>query len=373
MKNPQPAPQHFIIGLTGNIGSGKSLVRKMLEQQGALGIDADWLTREASLRGNPGYAAILARFGDAILGADGAIDRRALGSRVFADKQALADLEDILHPLASLATRNLIARSPLPVVVVEAIKLLESDLAAQCQQIWVVETDVESLYERLARTRGMTSAEVRARLAQQTPAARMKEQAQVVIANNGSVADAWAQVQAAWRALPAQEWNAGAFAKARAQAHLLLADAAGLEEAQASLQANPHSQPAQFLTEQQQQAGSTHDLLRDMLRYNFSAPQAGALAIWRREGLASQVCATQLADASAASLEGLTKGIENLDAYYLSREYSLPAPAAHASTLARLGYDIRNGPGALPETMRKAGYNLYRKSIPDALRLFKDQ
>ena len=215
MENPTPVKTHFIIGLTGNIGSGKSLIRNMLEHLGALSIDADWLTRQASLRGSPGYEAILSRFGRAILGEDGQINRQKLGKQVFSSRQALEDLENILHPLASTATRHIIEQSPLPVVVIEAIKLLESDLAEQCQQIWVVETDERSQYERLQRTRGMSRADIRARLAQQTPTAQMKEQADVVIDNSGSIAAAWEQVRTAWKTLPQPSWDAVHFLAAR--------------------------------------------------------------------------------------------------------------------------------------------------------------
>ena len=375
MENLNPTREHFIIGLTGNIGSGKSLVRKMLEHLGALGIDADWLTRQASLRGNLGYDAILEHFGKAILDDNGQINRRRLGRQVFSSRQALEDLENILHPLASAATRRIIAQSPLPVVVIEAIKVLESDLAEQCQQIWVVETDEHSLYERLQRTRGMSRTDIRARLAQQTPTAQMKERAQVVIENSGSIAAAWTQVRSAWQKLPRQNWDAAKFTAAQRHAHLLSADEAGLMHAQAFLQANPDSMTARFLesvrSDRHKTDGSQDLLLRDMLRFSFSAAQEDELAVWCREGFAGQLCGYHFPeDHSSAKLEALIIGIEGLNAYYLCKQMSLPARSQDASMLARLGYDIRNEPDDLPELIRKAGYNQYNKSHTDLLKLF---
>jgi dephospho-CoA kinase len=375
MENLNPTAEHFVIGLTGNIGSGKSLVRQMLEHLGALGIDADWLTREAARKGNPGYTAILKHFGNAILDGNGEINRRQLGRQVFSSRQALEELENILHPLASAATRRIIAHSPLPVVVIEAIKVLESDMAEQCQQIWVVATDEDSLYERLQRTRGMSPTDIRARLAQQTPTAQMKERAHVVIENSGSITAAWAQVQAAWHKLPKQDWDATPFADAQRQAQLLNADEAGLAQVGAFLQANPDSIPARFLESvrsDKQKPDSAQDLLlRDMLRYYFSAAREDELAVWCREGFASQIYGYHFAqDHSGAKLKSLLLGIENLNAYYLCRQMSLPVRPQDASMLAGLGYDIRNDPNDLPELTRKAGYNQYNKSLADVLTLF---
>ena len=375
MENPKPTQEHFIIGLTGNIGSGKSLVRNMLEHLGALSIDADWLTRQASLRGNPGYEAILSRFGRAILGEDGQINRQKLGKQVFSSRQALEDLENILHPLASTATRHIIEQSPLPVVVIEAIKLLESDLAEQCQQIWVVETDERSQYERLQRTRGMSRADIRARLAQQTPTAQMKEQADVVIDNSGSIAAAWEQVRTAWKALPQPSWDAAHFLAARQAVHLLDADQAGMSQAREFLENHPDSMPARFLESARlidPKSETTPDLLlRDMLRFCFSAARRDELAIWSRAGFACQLGAYHFRGAdSSAKLEAHIKGIEAFSAYYLCSQISLPARPEDASMLERLGYDIRNEPQRLADAALKAGYNLYSKVNPGLLRLF---
>ena len=93
----------YVIGLTGNIGTGKSVVRRMLEHMGAFGIDADALSHRAIAKGAPGYQKVIDTFGRWVVGADGEIDRVKLGRLVFTDKEALAQLEAIIHPLVSQA------------------------------------------------------------------------------------------------------------------------------------------------------------------------------------------------------------------------------------------------------------------------------
>jgi dephospho-CoA kinase len=201
MNYPKPAQEHYLIGLTGNIGSGKSMVRQLLEYLGALGIDADWLARQASLRGSPAYPAIVRRFGQEILGEDGEIDRKKLAGIVFTDVQALKELETIIYPPVFNAIDTLIERSPLPVVVIEAIKLLEGDLAKRCRSIWVVEADEQVVFQRLQSYRGMRRAEAEQRLANQSDTAQKISQADVVIHNSGSLGETWHQILSASNAL----------------------------------------------------------------------------------------------------------------------------------------------------------------------------
>ena len=129
----------FIIGLTGNIGTGKSLVRKMIQHFGAYGIDADILTHEALKPDGPAKEQIVHRFGSSILDSQAAVDRVKLARIVFNDEKALVELENILHPFVSIAARNMIKRARLPIIIIEAIKLLDSDLADMCDSIWVVD------------------------------------------------------------------------------------------------------------------------------------------------------------------------------------------------------------------------------------------
>src|SRR5262249_28731972 len=130
-------PGKFVIGLTGNIATGKSVVRKMLEHLGAYGIDADAWSHRAIAKGAPGYQPVIDTFGRWLLDSDGQIDRGKLGRLVFNDAEALRQLEAIVHPLVRQAVGAMATRAPQRVIVVEAIKLLEGDLRAACDSIWV--------------------------------------------------------------------------------------------------------------------------------------------------------------------------------------------------------------------------------------------
>jgi dephospho-CoA kinase len=104
-------PGKYVIGLTGNIATGKSVIRKMLEHLGAYGIDADALSHRAIAKDAPGFQAVLDTFGTWVLGADGQIDRNKLSRLVFSDADALSRLEAIIHPLVRQAIDILVRRS----------------------------------------------------------------------------------------------------------------------------------------------------------------------------------------------------------------------------------------------------------------------
>jgi dephospho-CoA kinase len=194
-------PGKYVIGLTGNIATGKSVVRKMLEHLGAFGIDADGLSHQAMGKGGPAYAQVVQTFGQFILGDDEQIDRQALGNIVFASPKALAKLEAIIHPIVRQAVNILAARAKQPVIVIEAIKLLEGDLAGLCDSAWVVNVPEELQVVRLMQKRGMTIEQARLRIAAQSPQAEKLAKATVVIQNTGSFEETWSQVQGAWNKL----------------------------------------------------------------------------------------------------------------------------------------------------------------------------
>ncbi len=191
-------PGKYVIGLTGNIATGKSVVRKMLEHLGAFGIDADALAHQAIARGGPAHAAVVETFGTWLLTPEGEINRRRLGRVVFADREALARLEGLVHPLVGQAVDYLARRTKANVVVIEAIKLLESSLARDCDAIWTVHVPESMQEARLVAKRGMTPAEARQRIAAQGPQAEKLRAARVTIDNSGSFEDTWLQVQAAY-------------------------------------------------------------------------------------------------------------------------------------------------------------------------------
>ncbi len=199
-------PGKYVIGLTGNIATGKSVVRRMLEHLGAYTIDADALSHRVISRGAPGYQPVLDKFGTWLLDKDGQIDRSKLGRLVFADGQALAQLEDIIHPFVGQAIDLLIRRATQKVIVVEAIKLLESDLRTRCDSIWVADAPQEVQIERLMRKRGMSRDDAIQRIHAQSAQKQKLAVANVVVTNTGSYEDLWKQVSDAWKkVLPTQE------------------------------------------------------------------------------------------------------------------------------------------------------------------------
>ena len=194
-------PGKFVIGLTGNIATGKSVVRKMLEHLGAYGIDADALGHRAIARDAPGYKPVVDTFGKWILAPDGQIDRGKLAHVVFSDPEALVQLESVVHPLVRQAVDILIRRSSQKVIVIEAIKLLEGPLRQACDTIWVTYANKEAQIFRLMVKRGMSRAVAHQRVNAQLPQTEKVKAANTVIHNEGSFEDTWAQVTTAWQAL----------------------------------------------------------------------------------------------------------------------------------------------------------------------------
>lgn len=193
------APEKYVIGLTGNIGTGKTVVRRMLEQLGAFTIDADGLSHRAIARGAPGYEPVVRAFGSGILNVDGEINRTKLGAAVFHDPPALEKLEAIIHPLVRQAVGLLIQRARQPVVVIEAIKLLEGNLPQLCDSIWVTYAPPSVQLERLTGNRTMSREQALLRINAQGSQADKITAANVVIRNVGSYDDLWRQVAKAWR------------------------------------------------------------------------------------------------------------------------------------------------------------------------------
>jgi dephospho-CoA kinase len=192
-------PGKYVIGLTGNIATGKSVVRKMLEHLGAYGIDADALSHRAIAKDAPGYQAVIDAFGSWILTPEGQIDRTRLGKIVFSDSEALEELEAIIHPLVRQAIDLLIRRASHKVIVLEAIKLLEGPLREACDNIWVTTTPMETQLRRLRLKRGLSADVARQRIAAQPPQTEKISAADVVIKNGGSFEETWKQVLAGWK------------------------------------------------------------------------------------------------------------------------------------------------------------------------------
>ncbi|MBI5353799.1 MAG: dephospho-CoA kinase [Chloroflexi bacterium] len=191
-------PGKFVIGLTGNIATGKSVVRRMFEHLGAYSIDADALAHRTYSKGAPGYQQVIDKFGKWLINKDGEIDRSKLGNLVFSDPEAMAQLEEIVHPLVRQASEILLKRASQPVVIIEAIKLLESDLRKMCDSIWVTNAPQEVQIERLIRKRNYTRERALERINMQSAQSTKVALANIVITNTGSYDDLWKQVSAAW-------------------------------------------------------------------------------------------------------------------------------------------------------------------------------
>jgi dephospho-CoA kinase len=195
-------PGKYVIGLTGNIATGKSVVLKMLEHLGAYCLDADALSHLAIAKGAPGYQKVVDTFGMEIVDGDGEIDRTRLGRLVFNNPEALKQLEGIIHPLVEYAVDLLIRRAGQRVIVIEAIKLFEGNLAGACDTVWTTFAP-ESIQEaRLMEKRNMSEQDALQRIHAQPPQEVKTAAANVVIQNAGSLEETWKQVITAWNTLP---------------------------------------------------------------------------------------------------------------------------------------------------------------------------
>lgn len=189
-----------IVGLTGGIGSGKSTVAQLLEERGAVLVDADAIVRELQSPGQPVLEAMVAAFGPDIVDAGGRLDRQAVADRVFRDPDALATLNAIVHPAvrAEIARRVSAAEAAGAEVVVLDIPLVSDPRRDGMQALLVVDTPVEVAVERLVTQRGMSEDDARARVAQQISREQRVAIADRVIDNAGGHDELVAQVDAAW-------------------------------------------------------------------------------------------------------------------------------------------------------------------------------
>jgi dephospho-CoA kinase len=196
------------VGLTGGIGSGKSTVARRLVERGAVLVDSDALAREVVAPGTDGLAEVVAAFGDGVLDADGALDRPALASVVFGDRDAREQLNSIIHPRVRRRSDELIGAAPADAVVVQDIPLLvEGRMAPLFPLVVVVHAHAEERVRRLVGQRGMPEADARARIAAQADDDARRAAADVWLDNSGAPGDLEAAVDALWtdRIVPFEE------------------------------------------------------------------------------------------------------------------------------------------------------------------------
>ncbi len=195
----------MIIGLTGGIGSGKSLVGGMLADLGALVIDTDKVGHRVYAPGSDGWRRLVETFGTDIVAADGTIDRTRLGAIVFGDAERRRALNAIVHPLIfqeilrEIADRR--AAGFTDHVVLEAPVLLEAKGTGLVDRIWVVTAPRSVIHERLVASRALSSEEIAARMAAQLSDAERRAHADLVLENDGDVTALRRRVEVAWRTL----------------------------------------------------------------------------------------------------------------------------------------------------------------------------
>ncbi|AXT84795.1 dephospho-CoA kinase [Aeromicrobium sp. A1-2] len=174
------------VGLTGGIGSGKSSVSALLAGHGAVVIDYDLLARQAVDIGSPALVEIAARFGDAVIAADGSLDRPALGALVFADPAALSDLNAITHPeIGRLAAAREAGAAADAIVVHDNPLLVEMGAADRCDVVVVVDVPEDVQVQRLVSDRGMSETDARARISAQASRQQRTDVADLMIDNTG--------------------------------------------------------------------------------------------------------------------------------------------------------------------------------------------
>jgi len=359
----------YVIGLTGNIATGKSVVRKMLEHLGAYGIDADALSHRAIAKGAPGYQPVINAFGKWIISPSGEIDREKLGRLVFSDPTALEQLENIIHPLVQQAVDLIAQRATQKVIVIEAIKLLEGKLVTMCDTVWVTYVPASVQKARLIEKRGMPESDASQRIQTQGAQEAKTIAADVVIQNAGTFEETWKQVVAAWKAIsPITDTKPVVIKKA---------DAGSLYIQRG--RPRDSSQIAELVT---RLSGGTRPQTEDDIMAAFgekaflllkTGEQAVGLAGWQVENLVTRTTDLYL-DPSvplADAIRILIKEVESAS-HDLQSEASLlflhPQMAAHEAIWKELGYERRTPQTLGVQAWQDAALELLH---PNSILLFK--
>lgn len=363
-------PGKYVIGLTGNIATGKSVVRRMLEHLGAYTIDADALAHRVIAKGSPGYKPVVETFGSWMLNQDGQIDRARLGRLVFGDPKALAKLEEIVHPYVGQATDLLVRRAGQSVVVIEAIKLLESELRNACDTIWVTYAPEEVQIARLMRKRTLSRGEALQRIRAQPQQADKIAAASLVIRNIGSYEDLWKQVSGAWKQIaPSADTSPVIMKRGEPGEFVVQRGRPRDSDAIADLISRLSKGERKMSADEVMAAFGEKAFL--LLQVN---EKAVGLAGWQVENLVSRTTDLYLnADVAIdAGLETLIGEVERASRD-LQCEASLVFPwpdlADHVETWSRLGYERRE-----PETLGvQAWQDAAKESMPPGAVLFFKQ
>ena len=192
----------MIVGLTGGIGSGKSVVARMFQDRGAAVIDTDAVAREVVEPSSPVFDAIRAEFGDAVVTPSGALDREALAKLVFADERKRRRLNELTHPEILKRVLGRIGQFPPSAIVVVVVPLLfESGFDRNCQLVVAVSAPEQLRLRRVTERDGSSADDVRARMRAQLPDGEVVARADLVIRNDGDEEGLRREVDAAWSAI----------------------------------------------------------------------------------------------------------------------------------------------------------------------------
>lgn len=379
----------FIIGLTGNIGTGKSLVRKMLQHLGAYGIDADILTHEALKPESPAKEQIVHRFGSSILDSLEAVDRAKLARVVFNDEKALVELENILHPFVSIAASNMIKRARLPIITIEAIKLLDSDLADMCDSIWVVDAQEQVVFDRLTNEREMDRAEIEKRLSHQSPSNDKRQQADVVIGNSRDVHQTWVQVAQAWDQTEKENQDFSNCTNRTSDLFtfldscLITPSSQNFTSIEKSL-VNKDQSARQFKWLKDPHSARQNLARKDFIwlicqHFLFAFPNSfhnQNITVWNMSQFEFTLLGHSLTDSDTVSenFRKIVAIIEQFGYMHMTKQIVFPIGDAlkeRQSFLRKSGYKLILPGGKDVSYWNKAGYNLYKRKVCDAFDLFR--
>jgi dephospho-CoA kinase len=193
-----------IIGLAGGIGSGKSTAARLLADLGAVVIDLDKTGNEALKKGGGAYQKAVREFGEGIVGENGEINRAKLSEIVFNDREALKQLNKIVHPEIDKTVDKKIReyrRQGVKVLVLEAAVMFEAARAWQADEIWVTVANEKTVLERLIGRSGFSEEDAKARIRSQMTNEERIKLADVVINNDGTLDELKAKVKAEWERL----------------------------------------------------------------------------------------------------------------------------------------------------------------------------
>jgi dephospho-CoA kinase len=192
----------YVIGITGNIATGKSTVRKLLEHLGAYSFAIEMITKRALSKEGPLYPKVAQIFGTWIFDENGRLQHDRLASLLFSDPTLKIRLDSMVNPVINNAIDILVRNAKRSVIVIESKKLLDMELAAGCDSIWVITSPDGTQVQRLVSDRGLSEAEARQRIMIEAPEAYKTRAANVVIENVNDIGYTWEQVKEAWYQLP---------------------------------------------------------------------------------------------------------------------------------------------------------------------------